>query len=237
MRADRLAARSDPVFSISGLVTDFVTEAGRVRAVDHVSYALHAGEVLGVVGESGSGKSATVLSALRLVSEPPAQILAGEVWFKDTNLLSLPPEALRQIRGNNIGMVFQDPMTSLNPVLTIGRQIEETIAAHRRGSSRSDLKDEKQSSCSRSSAYPTPIAGSGSTHMSSPGGCGNVQWWRSLSPMNQPCSSLTNRLLRSMSRFRLSWSTCSRFRVVRAERLRSGSLTTWVSWPRSPIAS
>jgi len=137
------APRNDdqPLFAISGLVTDFVTQAGTIRAVDHVSYELYAGEVLGIVGESGSGKSATVLSALRLVSEPPARIVAGEVWFQGRNLLDLSPEKLRTVRGGEIGMVFQDPMTSLNPVLTIGRQIQETIAAHRPGMSSKEIRN------------------------------------------------------------------------------------------------
>lgn len=130
-----------PLMAISNLVTDFVTDVGTIRAVNHVSYEVYAGEVLGVVGESGSGKSATVLSALRLVSEPPARIVAGEVWFRGKDLLRLPKEELRKVRGDEIGMVFQDPMTSLNPVLTIGRQIEETVRAHRPGTTAREARN------------------------------------------------------------------------------------------------
>ena len=119
-----------PVLSIRNLTTEFAVGSGVLRAVDAVSFDLHQGEVLGVVGESGSGKSATVLSALRLIPEPPARIRSGEVIFQGKDLLSLSKSELRRVRGKGIGMVFQDPMTSLNPVLTIGQQIVEVLEAH-----------------------------------------------------------------------------------------------------------
>ena len=119
------------LLEIDGLCTEFRTGAGLVRAVDGVSYRVDAGETVAVVGESGSGKSVTALSILRLIPDPPGRITAGQVRFMGQDLLSLPESAMRDIRGGEIGMVFQEPMTSLNPVLTIGRQITETLEQHR----------------------------------------------------------------------------------------------------------
>lgn len=119
-----------PVLSVRNLTTEFDVGSGFLRAVDSVSFDLYPGEVLGVVGESGSGKSATVLSSLRLIPEPPAHIRAGEVIFEDRDLLKLSRKQLKQVRGKHIGVVFQDPMTSLNPVLTVGQQIVEALEAH-----------------------------------------------------------------------------------------------------------
>ena len=120
-----------PLLAIRDLQTEFRTGAGVVRAVDGVSWDVGPGETVAIVGESGSGKSVTALSVLRLIAEPPGQITGGEIWFDGQNLLQLPPEAMREVRGGAIGMVFQEPMTSLNPVLTIGRQITETLEQHR----------------------------------------------------------------------------------------------------------
>src|SRR5581483_4153661 len=106
-----------------------------IRAVDGISYDLHPGKTLAVVGESGSGKSVHALSILRLLPEPPAKVVAGEILFKGKDLLKLPAEELRKIRGNRIAMIFQEPMTSLNPVLTIGEQIAEAVMLHQ-GASR-----------------------------------------------------------------------------------------------------
>ena len=121
---------TEPLLSIRDLVTEFSTPDGVVHAVDGVSYDVHPGETLGVVGESGSGKSVTVMSILRLIPEPPGRIAGGEIWLEDRNLLELSDDELRQVRGKDIAMIFQDPMTSLNPVLTVGSQIAEAITTH-----------------------------------------------------------------------------------------------------------
>jgi oligopeptide/dipeptide ABC transporter ATP-binding protein len=120
------------LLEVRGLCTEFRTGAGAIRAVDGVSYSVERGETVAIVGESGSGKSVGALSILRLVPNPPGRVTAGEVWFDGRNLLALSEEAMREIRGGDIGMVFQEPMTSLNPVLTIGRQLTETVEQHKR---------------------------------------------------------------------------------------------------------
>lgn len=120
-----------PLLDISDLHTEFRTGAGVVRAVDGVSYTVDAGEAVAVVGESGSGKSVTALSVLRLIPNPPGRITGGSVTFAGRDLLTLSEPEMREIRGGEIGMVFQEPMTSLNPVLTVGRQITETLEQHR----------------------------------------------------------------------------------------------------------
>ncbi len=126
-----------PLLDIRDLHTEFRTGAGIVRAVDGVSYTVDAGETVAVVGESGSGKSVTALSVLRLIPDPPGRITAGAVIFAGRDLLTLSEPEMREIRGGEIGMVFQEPMTSLNPVLTVGRQITETLEQHR-GLNRAD---------------------------------------------------------------------------------------------------
>ena len=118
------------LLSIRGLRTYFYTESGVAKAVDGVDLDVRRGEVLGLVGESGSGKSVTALSVLRLIPDPPGKIEAGEIIFNGQDLLKLPWEAVRAIRGKDISMVFQEPMTSLNPVFTIGMQVMEVILAH-----------------------------------------------------------------------------------------------------------
>jgi oligopeptide/dipeptide ABC transporter ATP-binding protein len=125
-----VAARDEPLLSIRGLRTHFYTEAGVAKAVDGVDLDVLPGEVLGLVGESGSGKSVTALSILRLVPDPPGRIVSGEIRFKGRDLLKLAWEEVRAIRGKEISMVFQEPMTSLNPVFTIGMQVMEVILAH-----------------------------------------------------------------------------------------------------------
>lgn len=119
-----------PLLEIDNLSTYFDTVAGTVRSVDGVSYCLNAGRTLGVVGESGCGKSVTALSILRLIPTPPGRYAGGQVRYRGTNLLDLSEKQMRQIRGNRISMIFQEPMTSLNPVLTVGRQIAETVMVH-----------------------------------------------------------------------------------------------------------
>jgi peptide/nickel transport system ATP-binding protein len=124
-------ARPAPLLEIEGLKTYFFTRDGIVRAVDGVSFSVAPGETLAVVGESGCGKSVTSLSILRLIASPPGRIVEGSIKFEGKDLLALSERAMRDIRGNEISMIFQEPMTSLNPVLTIGRQIAETLMVHR----------------------------------------------------------------------------------------------------------
>ena len=121
---------ADPLLSVQNLSTSFFTSEGVVQAVNDVSYDLMPGQTLGLVGESGSGKSVSALSLLRLIPNPPGKIVGGEVWFDGEELMSVDDSRMREIRGNDIAMVFQEPMTSLNPVLTIGRQLTEAIELH-----------------------------------------------------------------------------------------------------------
>ncbi len=121
---------AEPLLNVVDLETNFFTSEGVVHAVDGVSYQMKAGETLGLVGESGSGKSVSALSLMRLIPNPPGKITAGEVWFDGENLLDVDDKRIREIRGNDIAMVFQEPMTSLNPVLTIGRQLTEALQLH-----------------------------------------------------------------------------------------------------------
>jgi oligopeptide/dipeptide ABC transporter ATP-binding protein len=133
---------SEPLLRVRDLRTYFVSEHGRgvARAVDGVSFELYPGETLGIVGESGCGKTVTALSLLRLVPEPPGHIRPGSIIeFEGRNLLALPPAELRAIRGNRIALVFQEPTTSLNPVLTVGDQIGEVAVVHQ-GASRAEAR-------------------------------------------------------------------------------------------------
>jgi oligopeptide/dipeptide ABC transporter ATP-binding protein len=130
-----------PVLELDNLRTHFFTPSGIVRAVDGVSYSVKRGETLGVVGESGCGKSVSALSILRLVADPPGRIVGGAIRFAGTNLLDLTEPEMEEIRGNDISMIFQEPMTSLNPLLPVGRQISEAIVLHR-GLSRRDAREE-----------------------------------------------------------------------------------------------
>jgi oligopeptide/dipeptide ABC transporter ATP-binding protein len=123
------------LLEVKNLRTHFQTREGLVRAVDGVSFYLDRGELLGLVGESGCGKSMTALSIMRLVAEP-GRIVAGEILFEGKNLLQLSNAEMRDVRGNDIAMIFQDPMTSLNPVFTVGEQIAEALRLHRRLSRR-----------------------------------------------------------------------------------------------------
>ena len=120
----------EPLLKVRGLRTYFFTEAGTARAVDGVDLDIGKGEVVGLVGESGSGKSVTALSVLRLIPDPPGRIVSGSITYKGRDLLKMPLEEIRNIRGQEISMVFQEPMTSLNPVFTIGMQVMEVIQAH-----------------------------------------------------------------------------------------------------------
>ena len=118
------------LLDVKGLETQFFTQDGVVKAVNGISYTLNEGETLGIVGESGCGKSVSVMSLIRLIPSPPGKVVAGEVMFSGQDLLGMSDNEIRSIRGNKIGMIFQDPMTSLNPVLTIGRQISEALELH-----------------------------------------------------------------------------------------------------------
>ncbi|HKF72750.1 MAG TPA: ABC transporter ATP-binding protein, partial [Stellaceae bacterium] len=120
-----------PLLDVRELCTEFRTGIGVVRAVDDVSYTVEQGETVAIVGESGSGKSASAMSLLRLIPDPPGRIAGGRILFGGRDLMEASDEEMRRIRGAEIGMVFQEPMTSLNPVLTIGRQITEAIEQHR----------------------------------------------------------------------------------------------------------
>lgn len=120
-----------PLLDVRNLQTYFFIDKTTVKAVDGISFDLHAGETLGLVGESGCGKSVSAMSILRLIPSPPGEIVSGEVRFEGRDLLQVSDEEMRGIRGNRIAMIFQEPMTSLNPALTIGRQIAEPMEIHR----------------------------------------------------------------------------------------------------------
>ncbi|PHS36441.1 MAG: peptide ABC transporter ATP-binding protein [Alkaliphilus sp.] len=119
------------VIEVKNLKTYFFTEMGTVKAVDGVDFHVNEGETLGIVGESGCGKSVSSMSILRLIPNPPGKIVEGEIFFNDVNLLDLSISDMRKIRGNDIAMIFQEPMTSLNPVFTIEKQIAEVLMMHR----------------------------------------------------------------------------------------------------------
>ncbi len=127
---------AEHLLEVNNLKTYFFTRAGVVKAVDDVSFTIMPGETLGVVGESGCGKSVTALSVMRLVANPPGKIVGGEINFNDENILEMNMDELTDLRGSKISMIFQDPMTSLNPVFTVGYQIAETVKRHRKDMSR-----------------------------------------------------------------------------------------------------
>ncbi len=119
-----------PLLSVRNLRTHFFTQDGVVHAVNGISFDVEEGETLGIVGESGCGKSVSVSSMMRLIPQPPGKIVDGEVWFQGRDLLKVSEEEMRKVRGHKMSMIFQDPMTSLNPVLTIGRQLSEALELH-----------------------------------------------------------------------------------------------------------
>jgi peptide/nickel transport system ATP-binding protein len=127
--ASRPAVTADALLAVKDLRVEFPTRQGTLVAVDGVSFAVAPGEVLGVVGESGAGKSLTGAAVIGLI-DPPGRIGAGEIWLNGRRIDNLAPEAMRRIRGREIGAIFQDPLTSLNPLYTIGRQLDETITTH-----------------------------------------------------------------------------------------------------------
>ncbi len=120
----------EPLLDVKNLRTQFFTQDGVVKAVDDVSFYLMPGETLGIVGESGCGKSITAMSVMRLIPSPPGKIVSGQIMFQGEDVMKMSDEEVRSIRGNKIAMIFQDPMTSLNPVLTINRQISESLELH-----------------------------------------------------------------------------------------------------------
>jgi len=131
----------EPVLSIRDLTVEFSTEDGIVHAVDGVTYDVFPGETLGIVGESGSGKSVSMLAVLGLIPQPPGRIVKGEAVFKGENLMTMSKGKLRRLRGGDVAMVFQDPMTSLNPVLKVGFQLTEAIQAHNDGVSDKEARE------------------------------------------------------------------------------------------------
>ena len=118
------------LIKVKDLRTSFFTPEGEVRAIDGISFEIGEGKTLGLVGESGCGKSVTSLSIMRLIASPPGKIVGGEILYRGRDLLKLKNEEMRKIRGNEISMIFQEPMTSLNPVFTVGNQIGEAIRLH-----------------------------------------------------------------------------------------------------------
>ncbi|WP_235907570.1 ABC transporter ATP-binding protein [Siccirubricoccus phaeus] len=160
-------ATSDIVLEIEGLQTEFRSPSGIIRAVDGVSYNVRRGETLCVVGESGCGKSVTALSVLRLITSPPGRIAGGQIRFEGSDLLAMSEAEMERIRGNEISMIFQEPMTSLNPLYTIGRQVSEAIALHQ-GLSRREAMDRAVAmlqrvaipdAASRAGSYPHQLSG------------------------------------------------------------------------------
>lgn len=121
---------NEPLLRVDGLKTHFFTKSGVVKAVDGISFSIKPGETLGIVGESGSGKSITAMSIMRLIASPPGKIVSGTIHFEGEDLLQKSEKYMKAIRGNQISMIFQDPMTSLNPVLTVRKQMMETILTH-----------------------------------------------------------------------------------------------------------
>ena len=120
----------DPLLDVRDLQTQFSTSGGVVRAVDGVSWDVRAGETVALVGESGCGKSVSALSVMRLIAAPAGHIVSGQILFKGRDLLALSEDEIRKVRGREIGMIFPEPTTSLNPVLTNGRQLTETLEIH-----------------------------------------------------------------------------------------------------------
>src|SRR5687768_6851905 len=129
------------LLEVRGLRTHFASERGEVRAVDGVDLSLERGRTLGIVGESGCGKSVTALSIMGLVPQPPGRIVAGEVLFEGEDLLKVPTHRMRDLRGDKLSMIFQEPMTSLNPAFPVGEQVAEVLLRHRNVSKREAEKN------------------------------------------------------------------------------------------------
>jgi len=129
-RVPGMAARQDVLLDIQHLCVEFATSRGTIRAVENMSYRVHRGEIVAIVGESGCGKSVSSLAVMRLLARPAGRVTAGRILFEGRDLLTLADEDMRRLRGREIAMIFQEPMTSLNPVLTIGLQIMEPLIIH-----------------------------------------------------------------------------------------------------------
>ena len=165
----------EPVLSIRNLTVEFTTEDGVVHAVDGISYDVNPGETLGIVGESGSGKSVSMLSVLGLIPQPPGKIVAVRRCSRVETCMKMPKRELRRLRGGDIAMVFQDPMTSLNPVLTVGDQIGEAIKVHNAGVERRRSAQARSRAARASSASRIPTSATTSTRTSSPAGCASAR--------------------------------------------------------------
>ena len=158
---------ADPLLAVRNLVTEFDTAAGHVAAVDDISFDIKPGSIMGLVGESGSGKSVTALSLMRLIATPPGNIAGGEIWFEGKDVLKLSMPDLRALRGDRMTMIFQEPMTSLNPLHRVGQQIAEPIIVHR-GLAKSDAQKQAVALLrrvgipdpeTRANAYPHELSG------------------------------------------------------------------------------
>lgn len=136
---DRMSERK-AILQVKGLRTSFFTDDGVIPAVDNIDFSVHEGEILGIVGESGCGKSVTSLSIMGLVPSPPGKITGGEILFEDKDLTKLSDKEMRKVRGNDVAMIFQEPMTSLNPLFSIGNQLMEAILIHRKDWSKKKAK-------------------------------------------------------------------------------------------------
>ena len=161
------------MLDVQDLRTYFSTEEGVVRAVDGVSFSIDRGERRGVVGESGSGKSVTAMSIMRLIEPPAGEIVTGTIEFEGVNLLELPEDEMQEVRGGQIAMIFQDPMTSLNPVYTIGDQLIETILLHQDVSASVEAREIAVQGLV-DVQIPTPRADWTTTRTSSRAACGSV---------------------------------------------------------------
>ncbi len=155
----------EELLEIKNLKIHYITEDGTGRAVEDLNLSIGKGETLGLVGETGAGKTTTALGIMKLVPNPPGKILDGEIWFKGENLLEKSEVQMRKVRGNEISMIFQDPMTSLNPVFTVGKQIAETIKLHQKVSTSEALERAKEMlelvgiPAERSNNYPHEFSG------------------------------------------------------------------------------
>ena len=158
---------TDPLLSVKDIVVDFKTRYGNARVLDHVSLEVKSGEILGIVGESGCGKSMTALSIMGLVPNPPGKVTSGSIKIAGIELVGMDPDRLRRIRGKDIGMIFQEPMTSLNPVFTVGEQIAESVRLHENAKPKAAMERavemlkavEIPEAETRAKAYPHQLSG------------------------------------------------------------------------------